>query len=104
EVGCCLRRRRQCASETGGHTASRGRAEKNQKLSEARAQSVKDSLIDKSPGLAAAQISVKGYGSNRPLVPNTSALNMSKNRRVEFKVMNREALKKEIERRKMLKK
>jgi len=94
----------QLSIEIGGHTDSRGRADKNQRLSEDRAQAVKDYLIDKFPGLAAAQISVKGYGSNRPLVPNTSALNMSKNRRVEFKVMNREALKKEIERRKMLKK
>jgi hypothetical protein len=69
-----------------------------------RAKSVKDYLVDKFPGLATAQLTTSGYGSNRPLVPNTSALNMSKNRRVEFKVMNREALKKEIERRKMLKK
>src|SRR5262252_3763055 len=104
EVGGILMKWPQLSIEIGGHTDSRGRADKNQKLSEDRAQAVKDYLIDKFPGLAAAQISVKGYGSNRPLVPNTSALNMSKNRRVEFKVMNREALKKEIERRKMLKK
>ena len=104
EVGGILLKWPQLSIEIGGHTDSRGRAEKNQMLSEARAKSVKDYLVDKFPGLATAQLSTKGYGSNRPLVPNTSALNMSKNRRVEFKVMNREALKKEIERRKMLKK
>jgi outer membrane protein OmpA-like peptidoglycan-associated protein len=104
EVGGILLKWPQLSIEIGGHTDSRGRAEKNQALSESRAKSVKDYLVDKFPGLATAQLATKGYGSNRPLVPNTSALNMSKNRRVEFKVMNREALKKEIERRKMLKK
>ena len=104
EVGGILLKWPQLSIEIGGHTDSRGRAEKNQALSEARAKSVKDYLVDKFPGLATAQLTTKGYGSLRPLVPNTSALNMSKNRRVEFKVMNREALKKEIERRKMLKK
>ena len=104
EVGGILLKWPQLSIEIGGHTDSRGRVEKNQALSESRAQSVKNYLVDKFPGLATAQLTTKGYGSNRPLVPNTSALNMSKNRRVEFKVMNREALKKEIERRKMLKK
>jgi outer membrane protein OmpA-like peptidoglycan-associated protein len=104
EVGGILLKWPQLSIEIGGHTDSRGRAEKNQMLSESRAQSVKNYLVDKFPGLATAQLTTRGYGSNRPLVPNTSALNMSKNRRVEFKVMNREALKKEIERRKMLKK
>ena len=104
EVGGILLKWPQLSIEIGGHTDSRGRAEKNQAQSEARAKSVKDYLVDKFPGLATAQLTTKGYGSLRPLVPNTSALNMSKNRRVEFKVMNREALKKEIERRKMLKK
>jgi hypothetical protein len=33
---------------------------------------------------------------------NTSPLNMAKNRRVEFKVLNRDVLKKEVERRKLL--
>ena len=104
EVGAILLKWPQLQIEIGGHTDSRGRAIKNQQLSEDRAQSVKQYLIDKFPGLAAAQISVRGYGANRPLVPNTSVLNMSKNRRVEFKVLNRDALRKEIERRKMLKK
>jgi len=104
EVGGILLKWPQLQIEIGGHTDSRGRVMKNQALSEARAQAVKDYLVDKFPGLAAAQLTVRGYGSNRPLVPNTSALNMSKNRRVEFKVLNRDALKKEIERRKMLKK
>jgi hypothetical protein len=43
-----------------------------------------------------------GYGEGRPVAKNTSPLNMAKNRRVEFKVLNRDVLKKEVERRKML--
>ena len=104
EVGGILMKWPQLNIEIGGHTDSRGTAGKNQVLSEDRAQSVKDYLMDKFPQLIAGQLSVKGYGFSKPLVKNTNALNMAKNRRVEFKVLNRDALKKEIERRKMLQK
>jgi OOP family OmpA-OmpF porin len=104
EVGGILMKWPQLSIEIGGHTDSRGSAGKNQVLSEQRAQSVKDYLVDKFPALAGSQLTVKGYGFARPLVKNNSALNMAKNRRVEFRVLNREALKKEVERRKMLQK
>ena len=38
----------------------------------------------------------------RPVAPNTNALNMAKNRRVEFVVLNKDVLKREVERRKLL--
>ena len=104
EVGRILSKWPQLKIEIGGHTDSRGAATKNQVLSEDRAQAVKDYLLDKFPGLDKDQLSVRGYGFSKPLVKNSSALNMAKNRRVEFKVLNRDALKKEIERRKMLQK
>jgi OOP family OmpA-OmpF porin len=104
EVGGILMKWPQLSIEIGGHTDSRGTAGKNQVLSEQRAQAVKDYLVDKFPALAGSQLTVKGYGFARPLVKNNSALNMAKNRRVEFRVLNREALKKEVERRKMLQK
>ena len=63
-----------------------------------------DYLTRSFPELKSGQFTVKGYGESAPIVPNTSALNMSKNRRVEFKVLNRETLKREIERRKLLEK
>jgi OOP family OmpA-OmpF porin len=76
----------------------------NQKLSEARAQAVLAYLLQKFPDLKAEQMSAKGYGKSKPLVPNTNALNMAKNRRVEFVVLNKETLKKEVERRRTLQK
>jgi len=88
--------------EIGGHADARGSAAFNQKLSEERVQAVLEYLLERYPNLNPDQYTVKGYGESQPLVPNTSALNMAKNRRVEFKVLNTEVLKREIERRKLL--
>ena len=85
--------------EIGGHTDSRGDAQRNQTLSEARASAVLTYLEQKFPLLSPTQFSAKGYGSTVPVAPNTTALGRSKNRRVEFKVMNMGALKIERERR-----
>ena len=104
EVGVILTKWPQLKVEIGGHTDSRGSVAFNQTLSEARANAVRDYLVGRFKGLAVDQITAKGYGEMRPIVKNTSALNMAKNRRVEFKVLNRDVLKKEIERRKMLQK
>ena len=75
---------------------------RNQKLSEARAQSVKAYVLSKFNQLTEAQFTVKGYGKTKPIVPNTNELNWAKNRRVEFVVTNKDVLKKEIERRRLL--
>jgi outer membrane protein OmpA-like peptidoglycan-associated protein len=103
-VGEVLRKWPQLKIEIGGHTDSRGGVAYNQKLSEARAQAVMSYLLQKFPDLKAEQLTAKGYGKSKPLVPNNNALNMAKNRRVEFVVLNKETLKKEIERRRTLQK
>ncbi len=103
-VGAVLRKWPQLRIEIGGHTDSRGSASSNQKLSEARAESVRNYLLNKFPEIKPEQLTAKGYGESRPIAPNNSALNMAKNRRVEFVVLNKDVLKKEIEKRKMLKK
>jgi len=89
--------------EVGGHTDSRGSDKANQKLSEDRASAVLTYLKTKYPTLKPEQYTFKGYGESKPLVPNTSQLNMSKNRRVEFLVLNKDVLRREIERRRLLK-
>ena len=104
EVGSILVKWPQLKIEIGGHTDARGSNASNQVLSEARAESVKAYLTSRFTSIDGSQLATKGYGESNPLVRNTTALNMAKNRRVEFKVLNRDALKKEIERRKMLQK
>jgi outer membrane protein OmpA-like peptidoglycan-associated protein len=67
-----------------GHTDSRGTEQYNQRLSEQRASSVADYLIDR--GVAARNVTVYGYGELRPKSDNTSPEGMQRNRRVEIKI------------------
>ncbi|HEY9702097.1 MAG TPA: OmpA family protein [Allocoleopsis sp.] len=69
-----------------GHTSSEGTADYNLKLSEQRAKAVKDFLITK--GIAEARLSSKGFGETQPLDTNDSEEGKSKNRRVEFQIIN----------------
>jgi outer membrane protein OmpA-like peptidoglycan-associated protein len=69
--------------EISGHTDDVGSATSNQKLSERRAQAVKDWLVGK--GVNAGRITAVGYGEEKPTVPNDSPDNRQKNRRIEFK-------------------
>jgi OOP family OmpA-OmpF porin len=102
-VGNVLKNWTELKIEIGGHTDSRGTDKHNQKLSEARADSVKAYLTRHFPDLKPEQYTTRGYGESRPLVPNNSDLNMAKNRRVEFVVLNKDVLRKETERRRLLK-
>jgi len=79
--------------EIDGHTDSRGSAAYNRALSHRRAASVRAYLLEKFPQFKPAQLTSKGYGEDRPLVPNTSEENMQLNRRVEFVVQNPSILK-----------
>jgi len=69
-----------------GHTDSDGSAAYNQGLSERRASSVRDYLV--SEGLEADRFTVKGFGESAPIVPNDSADNKRRNRRVELTIIN----------------
>ncbi|MEL6784373.1 MAG: OmpA family protein, partial [Pseudomonadota bacterium] len=78
----------QCANskiEIGGHTDSRGSASYNQALSEARAQSVL-AYLAKKDGVNAQNLAAKGYGETTPIVSNQGP-ERSKNRRIEFKII-----------------
>jgi len=91
-VGQVLSKWPQLKIEIGGHCDSRGSDAYNLGLSHRRANSVLAYLIEHFPKLKAAQLTTRGYGERQPLVPNTSPENMAQNRRVEFKVMNKEVL------------
>lgn len=68
-----------------GHTDSTGNAAYNQKLSERRAASVKDYLVQH--GVSTDRItSINGYGETRPVADNDTKAGRAKNRRVELNV------------------
>ncbi len=80
-----LKENRGLRFEIAAHTDNVGAAAYNMLLSERRAQSVTDYLIEN--GVDASSIVAKGYGMSQPLVPNNSEENRLKNRRVEFKIL-----------------
>ena len=67
-----------------GHTDSVGGDDYNQKLSEKRADSVREYLV--SNGIATANIEAHGYGKDRPVATNDTAAGRQQNRRVEMVV------------------
>lgn len=97
DVGNILTHWPQLRIEIGGHTDSMGGDALNQSLSEARAKAVLDYLTNKYPQLSAGQFTTVGYGEKQPVSSNKTALGRAKNRRVEFKVLNKDALKKQTE-------
>ena len=72
--------------EIGGHTSSPGSAATNQKLSEARANAVRNYLIEKY-SIDPKRLTHKGYGENFPVATNTTAAGRALNRRMEIKVI-----------------
>lgn len=71
-----------------GHTALAGTQKARQELSEQRAQSVADFLVDL--GVKDAQhIFTQGFGASKPIAPNTNSQGMSRNRRVEITIMEK---------------
>ena len=72
--------------EISGHTDNSGSAPYNKQLSEKRAHSVYDYLINQ--GLTPDRLTTKGYGSDKPIADNNTEPGRQKNRRIEFKIMN----------------
>ncbi|HPW62380.1 MAG TPA: OmpA family protein [Cyclobacteriaceae bacterium] len=71
--------------EIGGHTDDSGTEAYNQQLSAKRANAVAEFL--KTNQIPTQRIVVKGYGSQKPVLPNTSEENRQQNRRIEFKIL-----------------
>lgn len=68
--------------EIAGHTDSTHTKEYNQKLSERRANSVKQYII-KNFGIAPERITSRGYGKDKPIADNKTTAGRAKNRRIE---------------------
>ncbi len=71
--------------EVGAHTDSKGSDSYNQTLSERRAQSVVDYLVEQ--GVVQTRLSAKGYGETTPVATNDTDEGRALNRRVEFKLV-----------------
>lgn len=70
--------------EISGHTDNVGADAYNLQLSQRRAQSVFNYLVES--GIDARRLSPEGYGAAKPLAPNTSEEGRRQNRRIEFKL------------------
>ena len=70
--------------EISGHTDNAGSLQHNKVLSQQRSDAVKKYLV--SLGCKESNIKSIGYGSEKPVAPNTTEEGKAQNRRVEFKI------------------
>ena len=73
--------------EISGHTDSRGSAQYNQQLSQNRAKTVVEYLIEK--GIDKSRLEFKGYGEEQPIASNDTSEGRQENRRTEFKILGK---------------
>ena len=88
QVAEALRGREGATFVVEGHTDSRASDEYNVRLSQARAQAVRDYLV--SQGLADETVTAVGRGESQPVASNANAEGRANNRRVEIHVRNAE--------------
>jgi len=69
--------------EVGGHSDGSGSEAANQKIAEKRAQSAMKYIQDKY-NIPESRMTVRSYGSSKPVADNNTQEGRSKNRRVEF--------------------
>lgn len=72
--------------EIGGHTDDKGSDDYNEKLSQGRAEAVRNYIT--ANWIAPERVTAKGYGESTPEVPNDSEENRQINRRVVFTVIS----------------
>lgn len=68
--------------EIGGHTDNTGTTDRNNILSQERADAVKNQMVKM--GIDEGRLTTKGYGLSKPVAKNDNAENKARNRRVEF--------------------
>ncbi len=71
--------------EIAGHTDNTGDKNANLRLSQARAEAVRDYLIKK--GIAPSRIIARGYGDTQPVATNDTEEGRQMNRRVEIRII-----------------
>ena len=88
-VADVLRRYPALRVRVGGHTDSVSSAAFNLRLSQRRADAVRDHLVGS--GVEADRVEAVGFGEGRPVASNATATGRALNRRVEFVALNPEA-------------
>lgn len=86
DAAATLRKYPDLVVEVAGHTDSDGAAEYNASLSERRAKSVLNYLVDR--GANAANLTAGGYGEVEPVADNGTREGKASNRRVELRIQN----------------
>lgn len=84
EIAATIKRCGDISVRVEGHTDSVGAENRNQQLSEARANSVVDYLAN--AGLDRSKLSAVGYGESKPVASNSSRESRALNRRIEFTI------------------
>jgi outer membrane protein OmpA-like peptidoglycan-associated protein len=88
EAADVLRRHPEIARlEVQGHTDNTGTPAYNKRLSQERAEAVREALVEL--GVEESRLDATGYGQERPLAPNTSDANRARNRRVQLIIKER---------------
>ena len=87
EVFDLLRKNKSMYLEVQGHTDNKGQEGYNVNLSKKRADSVVSFLTKK--GIESSRLQIKYFGAAKPVEPNESAEGRAKNRRVEFRVLQK---------------
>lgn len=72
--------------EISGHTDSKGDAGYNRELSQKRAESVKQYMVD--AGVDGSRLETRGAGEDEPIANNKKRAGRAKNRRIEFKLLD----------------
>jgi outer membrane protein OmpA-like peptidoglycan-associated protein len=84
ELAAYLLENKELSAEIIGHTDSDGDAEKNRRLSQERAEAVRQYLIDN--GVSGNRVKATGKGESEPVTDNSTAEGRAMNRRVEVKL------------------
>jgi OmpA-OmpF porin, OOP family len=82
EIASVLRERTTMTVRIEGHTDSRGTRAHNLKLSQSRADAVRQHFVGL--GIEPSRMEARGYGPDQPIETNKTAAGREKNRRVEF--------------------